>query len=606
MMTSTAKNEISLAAVVGKGYGKFWRSKLRYRVVKGSRASKKSTTTALNLIVRMMQYPEANALVVRKTLSTLKDSCYAQLKWAINRLGVGAYWKNTINPLQLEYIPTGQKILFRGLDDPMKITSITVEKGILCWLWVEEAYEINEDDFNRIDESLRGTVVISPGVSDPPRSLPPGYFLQCTLTFNPWSATSWLKARFFDEPRKNVLAITTTYKCNEWLSVEDHAMFEDMKEHDPERYKVAGLGDWGIAAGQYFREWRESLHVIEPFTIPDGWQRFRSMDWGSARPYAVYWWAVDFDGNLYAYRELYGYGGKPNVGTQETAKQVGARIAELEKPEEKVLGGVLDNACWAKTGVTGPTIAEELNAELYLNNLITFSKSSKGREEGGNAIKQRLIGNILPDGTKKPAIYFFRNCVHAIRTMPMLAHDEAKPECYDTKGEDHCFIAGTLVTTKRGKIPIEEVTTKDYVLTRCGFMRVKASAMTKTQAIVTTVTFNNGQNLTGTRNHPVFVIGKGFTELGEFKSGDKVMAEERAVFVVCSRKEPQRKAVYNLTVEGKHEYFANGILVHNCADAVAYACLSRPWTPNPKPKQKREDRWARHRRENEAPSAWAL
>ena len=179
------------------------------------------------------------------------------------------------------------------------------------------------------------------------------------------------------------------------------------------------------------------MHVVEPFTIPEGWQKFRSMDWGSARPYCVHWWAVDYDGNLYAYRELYGWGGKPNVGTMETAKEVGAKIAAVETPKENVRGGVLDNACWARTGVTGPTIAEELNAELYRHRLITFSKSSKGRVEGANALKQRLIGNKQKDGTNKPAIYFFRNCTHTIRTLPMLAHDATNPETYDTKGEDH-------------------------------------------------------------------------------------------------------------------------------------------------------------------------
>ena len=139
-MTTSAK-ETSLKEIVGGSYGKFWRSKKRYRVVKGSRASKKSTTTALNLIVRMMQYPLANALVIRKTAATLKDSCFAQLKWAIHRLGVDAYWKSTLSPLQLEYVTTGQKILFRGLDDPLKITSITVDKGVLCWLWVKLAHK---------------------------------------------------------------------------------------------------------------------------------------------------------------------------------------------------------------------------------------------------------------------------------------------------------------------------------------------------------------------------------------------------------------------------------------------------------------------------------
>ena len=84
---------IRLPEVVGKGYATFWNFKGRYRVCKGSRASKKSKTTALNIIKRMMQYPEANTLVVRKVFRTLKDSCFTELKWAINRLGVQAYWK---------------------------------------------------------------------------------------------------------------------------------------------------------------------------------------------------------------------------------------------------------------------------------------------------------------------------------------------------------------------------------------------------------------------------------------------------------------------------------------------------------------------------------
>ena len=83
--------EIYLPKVVGKGYKEFWKFKGRYRVVKGSRASKKSKTTALWYIYKMMKYPEANLLVVRKTYRTLKESCYTELKWAVNRLGVAKY-----------------------------------------------------------------------------------------------------------------------------------------------------------------------------------------------------------------------------------------------------------------------------------------------------------------------------------------------------------------------------------------------------------------------------------------------------------------------------------------------------------------------------------
>jgi len=84
----------------------------------------------------MMEYPLANVLVIRKTAATLKNSCFAQLKWAINRLGVSDFWRSRVNPLELEYIPTGQRIIFYGLDDAFKITSITVAKGHLCWAWL--------------------------------------------------------------------------------------------------------------------------------------------------------------------------------------------------------------------------------------------------------------------------------------------------------------------------------------------------------------------------------------------------------------------------------------------------------------------------------------
>ena len=150
------KNVLSLQSIVGKGYAEYWHCKRRYRVCKGSRASKKSKTTALWIICNMMKYKEANTLVIRKKYRTLKDSCFKELKWAIHRLKVDEFWETKESPLEITYKPTGQKIYFRGLDDPLKITSIAVDIGVLCWLWIEEAYEITkESDFDIIDESIR-------------------------------------------------------------------------------------------------------------------------------------------------------------------------------------------------------------------------------------------------------------------------------------------------------------------------------------------------------------------------------------------------------------------------------------------------------------------
>lgn len=243
---------IYLPEIVGKGYATFWKSRHRYRVVKGSRRSKKSKTMALWTIYNMMKHPEANTLVVRKTYRTLKDSCFTELKWAINRLRVRHLWDIKESPLEMRYLPTGQKIYFRGLDDSFKVTSVTVEIGVLCWLWIEEAYEITKEaDFDTLVESIMG-------------DCPPDLWKQITLTFNPWSEKTWIKKRFFDNPDPNVLAMTTTYKCNEWLSPEDRAELDRMKHTNPRRYRVAGEGDWGIIDGLIYEQWRE-----ESFTLKD-------------------------------------------------------------------------------------------------------------------------------------------------------------------------------------------------------------------------------------------------------------------------------------------------------------------------------------------------
>ena len=135
--------KVSLQEAVGKNYADFWNCRQRYRVCKGSRGSKKSKTTALNMIYRLFEYPESNGLCVRRYSNTLRDSVYSDLKWAIHKLGFDGYFDCTVSPMQITRIKTGQKILFRGLDDGLKITSISVDKGVLCWVWIEEAYEKN-------------------------------------------------------------------------------------------------------------------------------------------------------------------------------------------------------------------------------------------------------------------------------------------------------------------------------------------------------------------------------------------------------------------------------------------------------------------------------
>ena len=303
---SSGRLSVRLPDVVGKGYGTFWRYRGRYRVVKGSRASKKSKTTALWYITNMMKYPDANTLVVRKTFRTLKDSCFTELKWAIHRLGVDAHWDVKESPLEMTYKPTGQKIYFRGLDDPLKVTSITVEHGHLCWMWVEIG---SEDDFNMLDESIRGAIPESSGL-----------FKQITLTLNPWNEHHWIKKRFFDNPDEETLAMTTNYLCNEWLDAADRKVFETMKKQNPRRYKVAGLGDWGIVDGLVYENWEEKLFSIDDVRAVTGVSSKFGLDFGYTNdPSALYCGMVDHNTRtMWVFDEMY----KPGMSNEAIAAEV--------------------------------------------------------------------------------------------------------------------------------------------------------------------------------------------------------------------------------------------------------------------------------------------
>lgn len=287
--------EVYLPAVVGGGYGEFWRCRARYRVVKGGKASKKSSTAALWYIYHLMKYKDANLLVVRAVMRTHLDSTFAQLQWAIRQLGVEHLWRaNRTEPL-LTYLPTGQRILFRGMDCVDKLASTTVERGKLCWVWVEEAFEIgSEADFDKLD------LTVPRGEVEPP------LFKQTTLTFNPWSEHHWLKSRFFDRTPPDCATFTTTYRCNEFLDESDRRAYEQMRRDRPQLYAVAGLGEWGVAEGLVFDNWRVEAFDREALR-GEGYRHVFGLDYGYTNdPTAFIAAAVhEADKTVYLYDEHY-------------------------------------------------------------------------------------------------------------------------------------------------------------------------------------------------------------------------------------------------------------------------------------------------------------
>lgn len=355
MNLKTKVLKISLPKIVGKGYKDYWSFKGRYRVCKGSRASKKSKTTALNFIYRIMKYPQSNLLVVRKVFRTLKDNAYTDLRWAIRQLHVEQYWEYKESPLELMYKPTGQKILFRGLDEPMKLTSITVDVGYLCWAWIEEAYEITkESDFDTLDESIRGQVTGD-------------LFKQITLTFNPWNEGHWIKKKFFDaEPSNDILAKTTNYLCNEFLDISDLRLFERMKKENPKRYKVAGLGDWGISEGLIYENWEEiEFDIQEILKIPDIESAF-GLDFGYTNdPSALFAGLISKERReIYVTDELY----KKALTNNKLAEEI-------------------KNMGYGKERITADSAEPKSIDELYDLGLKGISGARKGKDSINNGIQ---------------------------------------------------------------------------------------------------------------------------------------------------------------------------------------------------------------------------
>lgn len=208
-------------------------------------------------------------------------------------------------------------------------------------------------------------------------------------------------------------------------------------------------GDWNVIAGAYFPEFSAEKHVIEPFTIPAHWARIRAGDWGSAKPFSIGWYAVSdglplHDGRQFPrgamikYREWYGMvKGQMNTGLKLTAEEVAAGnkeypgIAKLEEGE-RMADSVLDPSAFSQDG--GPSHAERMfnAARVTWRPADNKRVAQKGAMGGWDQLRARLKG----DG-ERPLLYFFSTCIHTIRTLPALQHDQHKPEDVDTEGEDH-------------------------------------------------------------------------------------------------------------------------------------------------------------------------
>lgn len=272
------------------------RSRCRYVVLKGSAGSGKSVDTAQHYILRLMKDPGRNLLCVRKADVTNRDSTFAELQGAIYRMfgeNWNKYWYINQSNMIIECKHNHNQIIFRGVKDDKqreKLKSITVKRGSLTDVWIEEATELTQQDFEIIDDRLRG-------------QLPKGQFYQIRLTFNPVSSHHWIKKQFFDRVDSDVFTHHSTYQDNRFIDKAYYKRMERRKQIDPEGYRVYGLGEWGETKGLILKNW-EVREVPTDYSFYD--DIAIGQDFGFNHANALFVYGIK-DGDIYVIDGLYGY-----------------------------------------------------------------------------------------------------------------------------------------------------------------------------------------------------------------------------------------------------------------------------------------------------------
>ena len=273
-----------------KAFAKLHKSKCRYIAMKGSAGSGKSVDTAQMYILRLLKDKGRNLLCVRKIEQSNRNSTFAELISAIERLGVNEYFSYTKSPMKIQ-CKNGNTVMFAGMNDDRqreKLKSVTFEKGKLTDVWIEEATELTKEDFEIIDDRLRG-------------KLPGNLFYQIKLTFNPVSSKHWIKRMFFDVKDKNVFTHHSTYRDNRFIDSDYYMRMERRKLTDPDGYRVYGLGEWGETEGLIF-----SNYVIEEVNQNPDFYDSLSMgqDFGFNHANCILLVGMK-DNELYVIKELY-------------------------------------------------------------------------------------------------------------------------------------------------------------------------------------------------------------------------------------------------------------------------------------------------------------
>lgn len=216
----------------------------RYLVLYGGSGSGKSVFASQKILLRIIQEPGHRILIVRKVADTMRESVFKRIKNELAAMGVAYLFSVNQTNMSFTHKFNGNEIIASGLDDVEKLKSIEKITGI----WIEEATELNESDFDQLDLRLRGETKV---------------YKQIILTFNPVDESSWLKKRFFDTDNPKAFTVKTTFQDNAFIDDEYRQILEQKASVSPNLYRIYYLGEWGREDVQrpYVHNFNREKHV---------------------------------------------------------------------------------------------------------------------------------------------------------------------------------------------------------------------------------------------------------------------------------------------------------------------------------------------------------
>jgi hypothetical protein len=388
--------------------------------------------------LRFVDKPTSRALLIRRSMPELRDVIF-QTQQLYPKAVPGAKFKTQENTW---HFPGGARIEFGYCENLQDV--LRYQGQSYSWIGVDELPQYDSPD---VWYFLRSSL----------RSADPSIPLHMRATGNPGNRGSrWVKELFIEPCKPNTrfsekveyelegrtLSTEITRKFipasvwdNPYLTQDSSyiAMLASLPEVKRKQFLY---GDWDVVEDGAFSEFNRSTHVVEPFEVPNGWTRIRAADFGFSSPSAILWGAVDYDNNIWIYRELY--------ISKVTADQLGRMIREVESGDGKIYDAVLDSSCWARRGDRGPSIAEMLNAEGC--RFRPSDRSPGSRISGKIEIHKRLM---VDEDTEEPRLRIFENCPNLIRQLSSLPLDKNNPEDVDTKAEDHAYDALRYMVSSR-------------------------------------------------------------------------------------------------------------------------------------------------------------